>query len=72
MTILQVIRVTRPALIGMGMGISYSGIEQVWRMYKNPNRVQGGDEFFNFCPTPYVNYQFTLMSLQNTQKVLHI
>ena len=62
----------RPAPIGMGMGISYSGIERVWGIYKNPNRVQSGDGFCSFHLAPYLNYQFTLMSLQNTQKVLHI
>ena len=72
MTIFRVIRVTRPAPIGTGMGISYSGIERVWGIYKNLNRVQDEDGFFSFRPVPYVNYQFTLMSLQNTQKVLHI
>ena len=30
---------SRPTLIGTGMGISYSGIEWVWGIYKNPNQV---------------------------------
>ena len=72
MAIFRVIRVTRPTPIRTSMGISYSGIERVWGIYKNSNQVHGRDGFCSIRPAPYVNYQFIIMSLQNTQKVIHI
>ena len=38
--------------IGTGMRLYYLGIEWIWGVYKNPNRVQGEDRFCNYPPRP--------------------